>query len=224
MASAGLRCRHAFEAASVHANGEVVCSIIDGRGDFVLGNVHTESIRDILSGPRPASCDNSSCRPRIPPAIARPSGTLCAQEHSGGGRRRRRHPALRFLAIEPTTAWTALSRLSGSRLHGGDVTWRDAFRDGGAAFLVWDGVRRGKQHAADAVLRALPMLQSPTIAGSVARRRTAAAGSHSRHAGRGTLPIDVLKRVVTDAGPRIERIEYVPGHVSLPGPGILSRP
>jgi hypothetical protein len=50
-AAAAVRCRHAFEAASVHANGEV-CSIIDGRGDFVLGNVHQQSIRDILTGAR----------------------------------------------------------------------------------------------------------------------------------------------------------------------------
>jgi len=35
-AEPGVRCRHAFEAVCVHANGEVVCSIIDGRGDFVL--------------------------------------------------------------------------------------------------------------------------------------------------------------------------------------------
>lgn len=50
--TAGARCRHAFEAATVHANGEVVCSIADGRGDFVLANVHERSIRDILSGAR----------------------------------------------------------------------------------------------------------------------------------------------------------------------------
>jgi hypothetical protein len=34
-----VRCRHAFEFVCVHANGDVVCSIIDGRGDFVIGNV-----------------------------------------------------------------------------------------------------------------------------------------------------------------------------------------
>ena len=33
MTAPGRRCRHAFEAPSVHANGDVVCSIIDGRGD-----------------------------------------------------------------------------------------------------------------------------------------------------------------------------------------------
>ena len=47
-----LRCRHAFEYACVHANGEVVCSIIDGRGDFVIGNVHEQSLAEIFSGER----------------------------------------------------------------------------------------------------------------------------------------------------------------------------
>ncbi|MEW6366087.1 MAG: SPASM domain-containing protein [Acidobacteriota bacterium] len=45
-----LRCRHAFETACVHANGEVVCSIIDGRGDFVSGNVHEQHLREIFNG------------------------------------------------------------------------------------------------------------------------------------------------------------------------------
>jgi hypothetical protein len=51
MLQEGLRCRHAFEYAVVHGNGEVVCSIIDGRGDFVLGNVHQQSLSEILDGP-----------------------------------------------------------------------------------------------------------------------------------------------------------------------------
>jgi hypothetical protein len=32
-----MRCRHAFETVCIHANGDAVCSIIDGRGDFVRG-------------------------------------------------------------------------------------------------------------------------------------------------------------------------------------------
>ena len=48
----GLRCRHAFEFVCVHANGDVVCSIIDGRGDFVIGNVHQQSVSDIFTGAR----------------------------------------------------------------------------------------------------------------------------------------------------------------------------
>ena len=48
----GVRCRNAFQSVCVHANGEVVCSIIDGRGDFVVGNVHEQSLVDILNGSR----------------------------------------------------------------------------------------------------------------------------------------------------------------------------
>src|SRR5688572_12403126 len=158
---AGLRCRHAFEAASVHANGEVVCSIIDGRGDFVLGNVHTESIRDIVSGPRARelrrlvlSTEDSYCR-AIGKRCALKSIPVEAGEDVG--------VSLRFLAIEPTTACDLRCLACPVRDFSGDVTWRDGLRDGGAAFALWDGLRRGKQHAADAVIRALPMLQSATI-------------------------------------------------------------
>jgi hypothetical protein len=45
---AALRCRHAFETVCLHANGEVVCSIIDGRGGFVLGNVFDQPIVEIF--------------------------------------------------------------------------------------------------------------------------------------------------------------------------------
>ena len=60
-----LRCRHAFEYAVVHANGEVVCSIIDGRGDFVIGNIQEQSLSDILSGPRAQELRAWCSRPPI---------------------------------------------------------------------------------------------------------------------------------------------------------------
>lgn len=47
-----LRCRHAFEFVCVHANGDVVCSIIDGRGDFVIGNIYEQSLTKIFTGAR----------------------------------------------------------------------------------------------------------------------------------------------------------------------------
>jgi hypothetical protein len=47
-----VRCQHVFETACVHANGDAVCSIIDGRGDFILGNVHQQSLSEIFNGPR----------------------------------------------------------------------------------------------------------------------------------------------------------------------------
>ena len=111
MTKAGLRCRHAFEGAAVHANGEVVCSIIDGRGDFVLGNVHQQSILDILAGPRATelrrlvlSTTDSYCR-----AIGKwcPLKTIPLDDSPLPG-------ALRYLAIEPTTACD-LRCVSGAR-------------------------------------------------------------------------------------------------------------
>ena len=44
----------------------------------------------------------------------------------------------------------------------GDVTWRNALRDGGASFLVWDGLRRAKQHTVDTVRRAMPYVGTKT--------------------------------------------------------------
>lgn len=48
----GLRCRHAFEFACVHAKRDVVCSIIDGRGDFVIGSIYEQSLSEIFTGAR----------------------------------------------------------------------------------------------------------------------------------------------------------------------------
>ena len=201
----GLRCRHAFEAASVHANGEVVCSIIDGRGDFVLGNVHEQSLPDILNGPRARELRRLvlSSRDAYCPAI----GKRCALKGVPVANDEHVDVRLRFLAIEPTTACDLRCLTCPVRDFTGDVTWRDAYADGGARFLVWDGLRRTKQHAADAVRRTLPMLQDrpaseqPRIGALLLRGRI----PRSRN---GTLPIELLKRVVTEAGPGIERIDF----------------
>src|SRR4051812_14183376 len=58
-------------------------------------------------------------------------------------------PKLRFLAIETTTACDLRCLSCPVRDFTGDTTWRDAIRDGGVSFLLWDGARRAKQHAAD---------------------------------------------------------------------------
>jgi MoaA/NifB/PqqE/SkfB family radical SAM enzyme len=87
-----------------------------------------------------------------------------------------------------------------------DVTWRDAYRDGGFPFLLWDGVRRVKQHAADAVRRSIPALaaRTPAQLGRVGALLLRGRPDASRS---GTLPLDVLKRVVDEAGPEIERLD-----------------
>ena len=155
----GVRCRNAFQSVCVHANGEVVCSIIDGRGDFVIGNVHEQSLPAILNGPRARelralvlSTSDAYCRAigkrcplkTIPVAGGEPIDTT-----------------LRYLVIEPSTACDLRCLACPVRDFKPSVTWVDAYRDGGARFLLWDGLRRTKQHVADGVRRTLPMLDRP---------------------------------------------------------------
>src|SRR2546425_2852829 len=147
----GLRCRHAFEFVCVHANGDVVCSIIDGRGDFVIGNVHQQSVSDIFTGARARelrrlvlSTGDSYCA-----AI----GKTCPLKSIPFEPGENPPVQIRFLAIKPTTACDLRCLSCPVRDFTGDVTWRDAYRDGGVSFLLWDGLRRSKQHAADGVRR-----------------------------------------------------------------------
>src|SRR2546423_6252442 len=102
MSPAGVRCRHAFEALTIHANGDAVCSIIDGRGDFVLGNVHHQSLHTILSGPRIQQLRRLvlGSRDSYGPAVGRrcPLKTIPTDASEGV------LVALRYLMIEPTTA------------------------------------------------------------------------------------------------------------------------
>src|SRR5215467_8942600 len=100
--SGHVRCRHAFESISIHANGDAVCSIIDGRGDFVLGNVHHESLQTILSGARiqelrrlVLSSQDSYC-----PAI----GKRCPLKTIPTDANEPVPVSLRYFMIEPTTA------------------------------------------------------------------------------------------------------------------------
>jgi hypothetical protein len=128
---------------------DVVCSIIDGRGDFVIGNVHQQSVADIFTGVRAQelrrlvlSTGDSYCL-----AI----GNECPLESTPFEPREDPPVRIRFLAIEPTTACDLRCLSCPVRDFTGDVTWRDAYRDGGVSFLLWDGLRRSEQHAADGV-------------------------------------------------------------------------
>jgi pyruvate-formate lyase-activating enzyme len=199
-----LRCRHAFEYAVVHANGEVVCSIIDGRGDFVIGNIHEQSLSDILSGPRAQelrrlvlSTSDSYCA-----AIGKRCPLKSIAQDTGDAP----SSVLRFLAIETTTACDLRCLSCPVRDFSGDVTWRHAYRDGGASFLMWEAVRRSKQHAADVLRYTFPSLRAKAsvdhsrfgallLRGRVPRSRT------------GTLSLADVKRVVNQAGPGIERVD-----------------
>lgn len=200
----GVRCRHAFEFVCVHANGDVVCSIIDGRGDFVIGNVHQQSLSDIFTGARAhelrrlvLSTGDSYCA-----AIGKKCPLKSIPFEPGEAPRVR----IRFLAIEPTTACDLRCLSCPVRDFTGDVTWRDAYRDGGVSFLLWDGLRRSKQHAADGVRRAFPLLGARTPA-QLGRRGASLLRGRIPKSRTGTLPIDVLKRVVTEAGAGVERVD-----------------
>lgn len=198
-----LRCRHAFEALTVHANGEVVCSIIDGRGEFVVGNVYRQSLCDILNGDRLSdlrrlmqSRADSYC-----PAVAR----RCPLKNIPTTADERVEARLRFLMIEPTTACDLRCLTCPVRDFSGDVGWRDAFRDGGVTFAAWDGLRRAKQRGADLIRRAFPQFDrsaaelraaSTLLRGRIPKSRT------------GTLPIDVVRRVIDEAGAGVERVDF----------------
>jgi pyruvate-formate lyase-activating enzyme len=202
-ANASLRCRHAFEFVCVHANGDVVCSIIDGRGDFVIGNVHQQSLNDIFASARAQelrrlvlSTSDSYCL-----AIGKHCPLKSIPVESGVAPPVR----IRFLAIEPTTACDLRCLSCPVRDFTGDVTWRDGLRDGGVSFLLWDGLRRSKQHAADSVRRVFPILdKTPVQLGRASAQLLRGRIPKSRL---GTLPIEVLKRVVTEAGPQVERVD-----------------
>jgi hypothetical protein len=200
----GLRCRHAFEFVSVHANGEVVCSIVDGRGDFVIGNVHQQSLDDMFSGARAQELRRLVLS--TSDAYCRAIGKACPLKSIPFTHREDVPVQLRFLAIEPTTACDLRCLSCPVRDFAGDVSWRDAYRDGGASFLLWDGLRRSKQHAADAVRRAIPLL-GERAPGQLGRRSAALLRGRIPKSRMGTLPIEILKRVVTEAGPAIERVD-----------------
>jgi pyruvate-formate lyase-activating enzyme len=199
-----LRCRHAFEFVCVHANGDVVCSIIDGRGDFVIGNVHQQSIGDIFAGARAQELRRLMLS--TVDAYCAAIGKKCPLKSIPFESDEDPPVRIRFLAIEPTTACDLRCLSCPVRDFTGDVTWRDAYRDGGMSFLLWDGLRRSKQHAADGVRRAIPFLNGKTAA-QLGRRGASLLRGRIAKSRTGTLPIDVLRRVVTEAGPGVERVD-----------------
>jgi pyruvate-formate lyase-activating enzyme len=197
-----MRCDHAFETVCVHANGDVVCSIIDGRGDFVLGNVHASSLAAIFDGPRYTelrrlvlSTRDTYCR-----AIAKHCPLKTIDDGAPP-------PRLRFLQLEPTTACDLRCLSCPVRDFDRTLGWRDAYRDGGVRFLAWDALRRGKQHLSDALRARLPRLvpavtpDSHPLHAKLLRGRIAPGRN-------GMLPLATVARVLDEAGPEIERVDF----------------
>jgi hypothetical protein len=200
------RCRHVFETVCVHANGDAVCSIIDGRGDFLLGNVHDQSIAEIFHGARyeelrrlVVSTTDTYCR-----AIGKHCPLKTTPIEDGG------HvpaPSIRFLQLEPSTACDLRCLSCPVRDFDASIGWRDAYHDGGLAFLAWDGPRRLKQHVADAARAYVPGLAGipPSALGRAAATLMRGRVPKSRN---GTLPIETVRRVLSEAGPQVERVDF----------------
>jgi MoaA/NifB/PqqE/SkfB family radical SAM enzyme len=199
-----MRCAHVFETVCVHANGDVVCSIIDGRGDFVVGNVHRQSIGEIFRGPRyedlrrlVLSTADTYCRAigkhcplkTVPVSAEQPPPT----------------PRIRFLQIEPTTACDLRCLSCPVRDFDRSIGMLDAYRDGGLSFFLWDAARRAKQHAADALTAVLPR---PHAVESSSRFSTLLRRGRVPRTRNGTLGLDVISRVLEEAGPDVERVDF----------------
>jgi pyruvate-formate lyase-activating enzyme len=198
------RCRHAFDTVCVHANGEVVCSIIDGRGDFVLGNVHEQPIVEIFGGPRYRELRRwvLSTTDQFCPAIGKhcPLKTLPVD-----GGEADLAAEIRFVQIEPTTACDLRCLACPVRDFSPAIKWHHAYRDGGLAFLAWDGLRRAKQRLASELRRLVPLadVEPPQLG-----RLAVLLRGRIRPERTGTLPLEVLKRVVSDLPKSIERVDF----------------
>ena len=200
-----LRCRHAFEAPCIHANGDVVCSIIDGRGDFVLGSVHQQSLDAIFDGERARELRRLVLM--TADSYCSAIGKHCPLKSTPVTSGEEPAPRIRALAIEPTTACSLRCIACLVRDFTGDVTWRHAQRDGGPSFLLWDTLRRSKQHLATGLLRAFPRLRE-AARGRVGRRAALLLRERIPKSRPGTLPVDVIQRVVSQAGPAVERVDF----------------
>jgi len=201
-----VRCRHAFETVCVHANGDVVCSILDGRGDFVLGNVHEQSVGEIFHGPRylelrrlVLSTADTYCRAIGKHCPLKTTAVAPGEEVTA--------PDIRFLQVEPTTACDLRCLSCPVRDFDRSIGWRDAYRDGGVAFMAWDATRRLKQHGVDALRQHLPRL-IPTVTPDSSRTAAAFLRGRVPRSRTGTLPLETLRRVLDDVGSAVERVDF----------------
>jgi pyruvate-formate lyase-activating enzyme len=197
-----LRCRQAFEEACVHANGDVVCSIIDGRGEFVLGSVYEQPLDEIFAGERARRLRRLVLG--APASYCPGIGNHCPLKRTPVEAGREPRPLIRVLAIEPTTACDLRCLACLVRDFDRRVGWRDAYGDGGLRFLAWDALRRSKQRCAGLLSRILPRaaVRSPHGRWGALLLRGRMPASRA-----GALPVETIGRIVTEAGPAVERID-----------------
>lgn len=195
-----MRCWHAFEHMCLLANGDVACSICDGRADFVLGNVYSESPTVIFNGPRYRTLRRLMLQGEGPfcPATGRNCLLKDVEEDENDPEA---HKTVRSLQIEPTTACnlrclTCLVRdIHPVRGQGGD---------GDLRFRLWDRARRAKQGLAP-MLRQLPGLDGSSRHGPL---RALLARGRMRDDRGGTLPLPVIEAVIDDLHEGLERIDF----------------
>jgi pyruvate-formate lyase-activating enzyme len=184
----------------VLANGDVACSICDGRADFVLGNVYEESPTAIFNGPRYRKLRQLVLQGdgRFCPA----SGRDCLlKDVEAAEKEPQASKTPRSLQIEPTTACnlrclTCLVR----DIH----PVRGQSGDGDRRFRLWDRARRTKQGLAP-ILRQLPGLDGSSRHGPV---RALLARGRMREDRGGVLPLPIIEAVIDDLHEGLERIDF----------------
>jgi pyruvate-formate lyase-activating enzyme len=112
---------------------------------------------------------------------------------------------IRFVQIEPTTACDLRCLACPVRDFSPAIKWRNAYTDGGFAFLVWDGLRRAKQLLASELRRRVPLadVEPPRLG-----RLAALLRGRIRPGRTGTLPLQVIRRVVGELPKSIERVDF----------------
>jgi len=204
MGDTRLRCRHAFETVTVHGNGEVVCSIIDGRGDFVVGNVYKQSLPQIFNGPRFQELRRLVLS--TPDQYCRAIGKHCPlKTRHVSGDELEQPVQIKLLAIEPTSACDLACLTCPIRDFDSSISWRNAYRDGGMKFWLWDSVRRFKQHTADVIRSMVPSIPDTTQLNPMTAKLLRGRVHTNRN---GTLPLSVIQRVIEEAGEHVERVDF----------------
>lgn len=183
----------------VLANGDVACSICDGRGDFVLGNVYSETPTAIFNGSRYQALRRLMLTGEGDYCPATSRSCLLKEIEREGSETETGH-TVRSLQIEPTTACnlrclTCLVR----DIH----PVRGQESDGDLRYRFWDRARRVKQGLAPLVRR-LPGLAGPHHSRPVVGLLTRGPIRKDRA---GTLSLPAIEAVIDDLAESLERVD-----------------